>query len=40
MQSDNGYRASIWGDGKALQIDCGDEWTMSQIYLVPLNCTL
>ena len=40
MQSDGWCRASAWGDGKAVPLDGGDEWTMSQIYAVPLNCTL
>lgn len=35
----NGYRISVWGDDKVLEIDSADGCTALWMSLMPLNCT-
>lgn len=36
----NGYRVSVWGDGKVLEMDGGDRCTTMSMYSMPLNRVL
>ena len=36
----NGYRVSVWDDGKVLEIDIGDGCRTIWMYLMSINCTL
>ena len=36
----NGYRLSVWDDGKFLEMDSGDGFSTLYKYLKPLNCIL
>lgn len=33
----NGYRVSVWADGKALEMDGDDGCTAAWMYLMPLK---
>ena len=35
-----GYRVSVWGEEKVLEIDGGDDCTTMRRYLMPVNYTL
>lgn len=36
----DGNGVLVWGDGKVLEMNSGDDCTTVQIYFIPLNCIL
>lgn len=34
------YRAPVWDDEKVLEMESGNGYITSKMYLIPLNCTL